>query len=333
MRRPRRPSRFPLLRRIRHLERTRALRHTLTYLFCRALLSGLSLLPRPLGLKAGRAGGLLFHALSSRPRRIARDNLRLAFGDGLPARARARMARASFAHAGMIMADAAYFTRSARLPIDRVAAYEGKEHLLQAAAGGRGVLVFSGHFGHWELVALLQARIGVPFSMVVRPLENGRLDRYLGRLRRVTGNELISKYHAARGVLRALHAGRAVALLIDQNVRSDGGLFVDFFGVPASTTPALATFALKSGAPVVPVFSYPQADGRLVIRYGPPVRATRRGALSDDIRALTQECTRLLEEEIRRRPEFWLWMHNRWRTRPAIAAMRGGAAAEAGSLP
>src|SRR2546425_1079788 len=245
MRRPRRPSRFPLLRRIRHLERTRALRHTLTYLFCRALLSGLSLLPRPLGLKAGRAGGLLFHALSSRPRRIARDNLRLAFGDGLPARARARMARASFAHAGMIMADAAYFTRSARLPIDRVAAYEGKEHLLQAAAGGRGVLVFSGHFGHWELVALLQARIGVPFSMVVRPL----------------------------------------------------------------------------------------ADGRLVIRYGPPVRATRRGALSDDIRALTQECTRLLEEEIRRRPEFWLWMHNRWRTRPAIAAMRGGAAAEAGSLP
>ncbi len=139
-------------------------------------------------------------------------------------------------------------------------------------------------------------------------------------------------------MLRALRAGRAVALLIDQNVRGDGGLFVDFFGIPASTTPALATFALKSGAPIVPVFSSFLADGRLHIRYGPPVRVSRRGVLSDDIRAVTQECTRLLEEEIRRRPGCWLWMHNRWRTRPATAPVRGTAArdaagAEARSLP
>ena len=337
MRRSRRRSRFPLLRRIRHLERLRAPRRYLAYLACRAALSGLSLLPRPIGRGAGRACGLLFYILSARHRRIALDNLRLAFGDGLPRGERARLARASFAHAGMIMADAAYFARSARQPIERVAVYEGKEHLLQAAAGRRGVLVFSGHFGHWELVALLQARIGVPFSMVVRPLENGRLDAYLGRLRRVTGNELISKYHAARGVLKALHAGRAVALLIDQNVRGDGGLFVDFFGVPASTTPALATFALKSGAPIVPVFSSLLADGRILIRYGPPVHVSRRGVLSDDIRAVTQACTHILEEEIRRRPECWLWMHNRWRTRPATApvhrsAERDGAAVEAGSF-
>ncbi len=338
MGRARRPSRFPLLRRIRHLERTRGARHFLSYLVCRALLSALALVPRALGLLIGRACGLLFYVLSARHRRIAIDNLGIAFGEALGRGERARLARASFAHAGMIMADAAYFARSARTPIDRVAVYEGQEHLIEAAAGGRGVLVFSGHFGHWELVALLQSRIGVPFSMVVRPLENRRLDRYLGRLRRVTGNELISKYAAARGVLRALRAGRAIALLIDQNVRGDGGLFVDFFGRPASTTPALATFALKSGAPVVPVFSYPRSDGRLQIRYGPPVQVARSGSVSEDIRALTQECTRLLEQEIRRRPECWLWMHNRWRTRPEAAPIRGaaardGAAAEARSLP
>jgi len=338
MGRTRRPSRFPLLRRIRHLDQTRGVRHFLSYLCCRALLSALALLPRPIGLRLGRACGLLFYVLSSRHRRIAIDNLGIAFGEGLAPGARARLARASFAHAGMIMADAAYFARAVRMPIERVAVYEGREHLLEAAAGGRGVLVFSGHFGHWELVALLQARIGVPFSMVVRPLENRRLDRYLGRLRRVTGNDLISKYAAARGVLRALRSGRAVALLIDQNVRGEGGLFVDFFGRPASTTPALATFALKSGAPVVPVFSYPRPDGRLLIRYGPAVPVARSGALSDDIRAVTQECTRLLEDEIRRHPECWLWMHNRWRTRPGAAAIhdpaaRGDATAAARSLP
>src|SRR5262249_52775073 len=144
MGRARRPSRFPLLRRIRHLEQTRSLRHALSYGFCRALLSGLALLPRALGLRAGRACGLGFYLLSFRHRRIALDNLGIAFGEGLSPRAGARLARASFAHAGMIMADAAYFARSAGGPIERVAVYEGKEHLLEAAALGRGVLVFSG---------------------------------------------------------------------------------------------------------------------------------------------------------------------------------------------
>jgi len=308
--------RFSPLRRLRHLDRTRPARHLLAYLFCRGLLFALALLPRRWGQGIGRLCGLLFYGISPRHRRIAIDNLQRAFGPALPPSGRARLARASFAHAGMILADAAYFRRTALAPLDSVAVYEGKEHLLAAASEGRGVLVFSAHFGHWELVALLQARLGVPFTMVVRPLENRRLDRLLTRLRGLTGNEVIAKYDAARGVLRALRGGRAVALLIDQNVRGEGGLFVEFFGVPASTTPALATFSLKCGAPMVPVFSYPMPDGRLRIRYGPPLRVERSGRVAEDIMAATRRCTAVLEEEIRRHPEYWLWMHNRWRTRP-----------------
>lgn len=315
------------LRRLRHLRQTRGVRHILSYLFCRALLTTLGLLPRRAGLSIGRACGLLFHTVSARHRRIARANLQRAFGATLAPGERERLARASFAHAGMIMADAAYFGRCASLPLERLAVYEGTEHLIKAASGKRGVLVFSGHFGHWEMVGLLQPRIGVPFSMIVRPLDNGPLDSYLAGLRTVTGNELISKYNAARGVLRALRPGRAVGLMIDQNVRGEGGLFVDFFGTPASTTPALATFALKSGAPIVPMFSYPLPDGRLLIRYGKPIVAARRGTLSEDIHAITQQCTRLLEQEIREHPECWLWMHNRWRTRPMAAPPPGAAAA------
>lgn len=329
------PSRFTPLRRFRHLRQTRELRHFLSYLFCRALLAILAALPRRAGQGIGRACGHVFHAVSPRHRNIARANLERAFGATLTPRERARLARASFAHAGMIMADAAYFRRCARLPLERLAVYEGAEHLLAAAAGRRGALVFSGHFGHWELVGLLQPRIGVPFSMVVRPLDNGLLDAFLSGLRCVTGNELISKYAAARGVLRALRPGRAVGLMIDQNVRGEGGLFVDFFGTAASTTPALAIFALKTGAPMVPMFSYPLPDGRLLIRYGEPIVAARRGTLAEDIHAITQQCTRRLEEEIRRRPDCWLWMHNRWRTRPSDALPHRGAvsATEAGAAP
>jgi KDO2-lipid IV(A) lauroyltransferase len=319
-----RGRRFSPLRRLRHMEETRRGRHLLAYAFCRAFLALLALLPRRLGQSLGRGCGLLFYLISPRHRRIALANLKLAFGASTTPRWRAQMARASFAHAGMILADAAYFRRTARRPLESVVVYEGKQHLLEAAAEGNGVLVFSAHFGHWELVALLQARLGVPFTMVVRPLENARLNDFLTRLRGITGNEVIAKYDAARGVLRALRAGRAVALLIDQNVRGEGGLFVDFFGMAASTTPALATFALKCGAPMVPVFSYPLADGRLAVRYGPPLRAVRRGTLAEDVLAITRQCTAVLEAEIRRHPELWLWMHNRWRTRPPTAAGRAG---------
>jgi len=296
--------------------RLRAVADLALYLVARALLFLLALLPRRAGLAIGRGIGRAFAILSSRHRRVAIENLARAFGPSLPPEARGRIAGSAFAHLGMLCADAAYLPRLLRAPTERLAVYEGVEHLRAAAAEGRGVLVFSGHFGHWELIALLQPRLGVPFSMVVRPLNNRWLDGHLARLRARAGNRLIPKRDAARGVLRALREGGAVALLIDQNGRGDGGVFVDYFGVPASTTPALATFALKTGAPIVPVFSWPLADGRVKIAYGPPVTSRRTESLPEDIRTLTQACTARIEDEVRRRPELWFWMHNRWRTRP-----------------
>jgi len=299
--------------------------HHLTYLFGRTLFGMLRWLPLHAARAAGRALGALFWHVSPRHRRIALRNLDVALGATLPAERRANIARASFAHLGAIIGDATHFRDHLRRPTERLVVYEGVDYLKSAAAAGRGVLVFSGHFGHWEMVALLQHRLGVPMTMVVAPLVNRRWDRFITRLRGAPGNTILSKRNAARPILKALRQGRAIAILIDQNVRGGGGLFIEFFGRPASTTPALATLAFRSGAPIVPVFSWFRPDGRLHVSYRPPIAAVRRGAIEDDVRDLMRACTGLLEEEIRRRPEAWLWMHDRWRTRPRTAA--GGAAA------
>jgi KDO2-lipid IV(A) lauroyltransferase len=290
--------------------------HLVTYLAGRCVFALMALLPTRAARRLGAGLGRLFFRLSPRHRRIALGNLACALGDRLSEPERLAIAHASFAHLGTIVADATHFPRHVRRATEEIAVYDGVDHLKAAAALGRGVLVFSGHYGHWELIALLHYRLGLPMTMVVSPLENRRYDRFITRLRQMSGNTVLSKRQAARPILKALGAGRAIAILIDQNVRGEGGLFVDFFGRPASTTPALATLAFRSGAPIVPVFSWFLPDGRLQISYRPAIHPARQGAIEDDVRALTRACTAILEEEIRRRPEFWMWMHNRWRTRP-----------------
>jgi len=276
----------------------------------------LGLLPRRVRLAAGKGLGLCLHALSSRHRRMARANLDRAFGDSVSPAEKARIARASFAHLGLLLCDSLAFPRVDPARLDKIALFEGLEHLREAYARGKGVFVFSGHYGNWEMVALLQGYLGLPLAMVTRPLDNPFLEKKLHRYRTLSGNRVIHKRGAAREILRAIRQGWGVAIVIDQNVRGEDGIFVDFFGTPASTTPALATLALKTEAPIIPVFGVPLPDGRYRIRYLPELDYRRTGDRKRDILGLTQTCTRIIEEQVKREPEYWVWMHRRWRTRP-----------------
>ncbi len=269
------------------------------------------LLPMRAVLAAGRLLGLTFHALDGQHRRQALRNLESAF----PVRSAAErrtIAREMFAHFGRLLMALLKFSTMTPAAMLRHVEFEGEERVIAAHAQQKGALLFTGHFGFWEINALVHGLKIHPMSVLARPLDNPLLHDLLESMRRSTGNSVIYRRGAIRRVLRALEANQAVAVLIDQHIQSADAVYVDFFNRPAATTSALAALALRTGAPVVPVFALPLPGGRFRMVYEPPVEPPASDA-PDAIREFTQRCTDVLEMYVRRYPELWLWMHRRWR--------------------
>ncbi len=269
-------------------------------------------LPLPIGLALGRRIGDVLWWVLPRRRRIALQNIERGLGPELRPDEVRRLGRRSFQHLGMNLVEACrYFIRRTEVMLSRVHV-EGVEHLHRAAAGGRGILILTAHYGNWELLAAAHGLTGLPLSIVVRPLDDRILDEIAERFRRRSGAELIVKHRAVREIMQALRRGRMVGILLDQNATRTEGVFVPFFGVPASTSKGLALLALRTGAPVVPVFLRREPDGRHCMDVRPPLPAPADG----DLRSYTAAFNEAIEAAIRRAPEQWLWMHARWRTRP-----------------
>lgn len=292
-----------------------ALRSLVEAVAFRALLAAARVVPRRPMLALGSAAGTVGYALDRRHRRIALDNVRAAFGDSCDGAAAGRLVRSCWRHFGRITLDALTFPRRSADDAGSVVRYEGIEHIRGAYEGRRGVILFSAHFGHWELVALMQGWLGLPLTLVTRRLDNPRLEAMVASLRCRSGNRLVHKSNAVREMRRTLARGSGIAILIDQDARA-GGVFVPFFGRPASTTPTPALLALRTGASLIPVFSLPEADGGWRVVYEPPVTIEPSGDRERDVEALTAKCTAIVETWVRRHPELWLWMHRRWKTRP-----------------
>ena len=198
---------------------------------------------------------------------------------------------------------------------------EGREHLDAAMARSERALAVTAHLGSWELLSLAPTLIGYPVSIVVRPLDSGWLDRLVARARRSGGIEVIAKRHAARPMLEALRRRRIVALLLDQNASRREGVFVPFFGRLASTSRSAAVLSLRTGAPILPVFIRREDQTRHVITFEPALPEPR-GSGEDAVVELTAGCTEAIERAIRGAPEQWLWLHDRWRTRPPTETTR-----------
>ncbi|MBI2828743.1 MAG: hypothetical protein HYX77_05675 [Acidobacteria bacterium] len=272
------------------------------------------------GVRAlGRAMGRLAYIANGPRRRIALENLAYAF-PGRTGQEQRALARAMFAHFGGLLVELIKFGTYSRAQMLAATETEGEERFRQAQAQGRGVLFFTGHFGYWEIHAIAHALRADPTSALARPLDNPLLDAMLEQIRTCTGNMVIPRQGAVRRMLRELAGGRGIALLIDQHLHSSDAVYVGFFRRPAATTSALAALALRTGAPVIPVFALPLPHGRYRLIYEHPVDPPRADT-PDAVREFTQRCTDVLEMYVRRHPDLWMWMHRRWRDRDVPAGM------------
>ncbi len=288
----------------------------LEYGLVRAVSRCLGRMPR--GLARGLAGCLAFavYWCFGRLRRVGMRNLQLALPE-LSSKARKRILRRVYIHLGWQLVEFCRMTRYTAQNTRDWMRTEGLEHYFAAEARGKGVLIITGHLGAWELSSFYHSLMGHPMGMIIRNLDNRRLDAYVNGIRCLHGNFVISKDDFGRGLLKAIHAGGTVGILMDTNMTPPQGEFVPFFGVDACTGTGLAHIARQTGAAVLPGFMlWEPAEGRYVLRFGPEIEMPRTADRAADILEGTRRATAAIESWIRRYPDQWLWIHRRWKTRP-----------------
>lgn len=288
----------------------------LEYATARALLTGLGWLPRRLAVATGRGVARVAYGLSDRLRLTGFRNLELAFPE-MDERERERILRGCFTNLGRLLGEFSQFPHATPESLRRIVECQGLENLQAARERGRGVILFTGHLGAWELSSFALSAFGYPLSFLVRRIDNPRVEQIIEKTRTRFGNRSIDKRAAMRPMLRTLRAGGTLGTLVDLNTQPHEGIFVDFFGIPASTTSGLAALALHTGAAVLPVFvPWDEKQQRFTLRIDPPLSITPTGNQTEDIRQLTSLFTSVVESYVRRYPEQWLWIHKRWNTRP-----------------
>lgn len=280
-----------------------------------AVLDGLSrvvrLLSFPAAQKLGSGLGRLSWLILPRQRRLALGSIRTAFPDWSE-RLRVELARSCFIHLGKCLTEIAWSPNLSRDNLDSVVRWEGLDHLHHALEQKRGVVLFSGHCGNWELFAAAFGALGQPFSVIAREIEESRFNDYIVQSRARFGVHTIGRgsSSSARDILRALRSGIPLGVLIDQSIKGEI-VRVPFFGHDAPTPAGPARIAVKTGAMALAFFIERLPDGTHLVRFHEPIDTRRM----DDPKELTWRMTEAIEAQIRRAPAQWVWMHRRWRER------------------
>ena len=283
------------------------------YRVLRLLVRGMARMPLGAGRLLGRMLGIGAACLPVPRLRVALDNMRVCFGEDLGEPELRRLYRRMFLHFGRMLFEVPHILRLGR-EMDRYVVFEGEENLLRAMAAGKGALILTAHFGNWELMAAAFTKRFNTGAIVARPVDFRPADRVLNDLRTRYGGEIIPKQKGMRRILAALRRGKAVGILLDQNVDWYEGAFVPFLGRTACTNKGLALVALKTGAPVVPMFSIRGADGRYRIVLEPALDLQITGDKTRDVDDNTALFAETMSRFIRTHPDHWFWFHRRWKT-------------------
>jgi len=300
------------------------------YLGGRAFVTVALSLPLPAAVKFGEWCGRRTIFWSRRGFLTAVDNVLQAFPHMSRAEAEALATRV-YEHFGRATVEVALGDRLLKPSTFSDHIVVRNEHYLRdVVAAGKGAIFVTGHLGPWEMFGMLARHWGVSLTTVYRPMKNPYIDRFMWRYRTAHRQTLIPKYGAAPALLRVLRRGGYIALLADQHAK-DEGLWLPFFGRAASTTPAPALLALRTGVPIFTGYAR-RLPGlyRFEVFCDEPLFVRPTGDRAADVRKATIEVNRRLEGYVRQFPDQWLWMHRRWRTPPASVLQKGKA--DVGSL-
>ena len=282
----------------------------------RSLLGAIGALPLETSMRFGKSLGRFLGSRFPKLQKTARRNLDIAFPE-MPAEEKDKIVLGTFESIGRHLGFVSHFRKFKLEDVRNVVEVVGKEHFDRAHATGRGVLFFTGHFGSWEVFNLLPPAFGFGMNILVRRIDNPLLEKYVDSFRTKFGSVTLDKTRSARQMFRVLENGELLGILADLNAQEKEGVFVDFFGVPASTTVSIAKLALKTNAAVLPAFAvWEEAKRKYVVYLEPPVEYKQGDASDENVRELTQKITNVVEKYVRLYPEQWLWIHKRWNTRP-----------------
>jgi KDO2-lipid IV(A) lauroyltransferase len=283
------------------------------------LLAILRRIPRAHALRLAGALGRLWVQLGLPRTSTALLNLRIAFPDW-PESRRRRLLERAFANLGRGVVEMASLESMPGEELERLVRVEGIEHLEAArrASPHGGVIAVTAHLGNWELLAVAMGWYGVPVSIVHRERANPTVERVMRAWRERFDGRALPRGSAARPVLRALREGRVVAMPLDQDTPRQEGIFVPFFSRLACTRDAPVRIAMRTGAPVVPVFIFRLGESdRHAVRFYPALpMESGDGPRDKAIRENVLRITRAIEAAIRAAPDQWTWNHRRWKTQP-----------------
>ena len=291
----------------------------ITYLFLRGFSLFVNFLPEGFALWLGRQLGRMAFYMDWGHRKTSLENLRTAFKQEKTEQELYAIAQRTFQNLGMMAVE---FFRIPRMGVEtfkKNVRIEGLGKALGLLEKKKGGLLLIGHFGNWELMGLMSRVIGNPIMVIAKPMKKNRwVDEFITKIRNAAGLEVISNVKASRKVVKALSQNRVVGILIDQRAKRSEGVWADFFGRKAPTTPGLAVLAMKTGAPVLPVFMIRNGfqKHRLIIQE--PLELIHTGDIQKDVEANTQLFNHTLESMVRQYPDQWFWVHRRWERKKRV---------------
>ena len=274
----------------------------------------ISILPEGLALALGRGAGGLFGSVIRYHRKDAVAALQGCLPHLAPTEIQSTL-HTMYRNLGMNLVESLRYRKVDEAFIQTHSRWEGREYIEEAMGRGKGVLGLTAHTGNWELLASMAAQEGYPMHIVVKAIKSPSVNRVIVKVREHQGLGVIDRRNALRECVRTLKRGGIVGFVLDQNMIDREGVFVDFFGQPACTTPGLAQLAALTQAPILPMFALRLGPRMHLKKILPPLDppADRK---PETIRQATQEYTRIIEQVIREHPEQWIWMHRRWKTQP-----------------